>query len=699
MLFLVTGMLAGTESARAEEATEKPDDDDPSRWLKELDVTAGSLEADLKLRELELRDGVRVRLSPYYLRSERIHLSLTPWGVRVVGDGVLTFCPCDDPPLSIGFSGGYAGPPDELIVEDPTLRVFGLPVFWLPYLWLRSPRKIGLTMPTVSFRGADGLFLGQGLHLPIGAGMELAVGAYTRGGFASTLDFATTRTLTLMRFDFRSAPAVGARDDLPSGVGLSIDAHGDVGDLGNEKGAHAPSLTWDVDAIRGARGLRTTLELEPLARPYDRASALARLGPLALGVDVLDRRGEALDSYSFAHPYAGLAFGGGLGTIGAATFTSFVGPRIVRFRRADWISDVGLGVELGTPFGVFLTHATTQVDARGAHSGGGPSTPEAGDGRGAAVVAEGKLELSLPLARRLSLVRAAGGPPVLHIIEPLLRFSGVAVRGGGDREALAGFIGTPLLLSTPSARDAPGALDGAPLDATTAIAGLAALGARSSIGAMSGGIAPGTDPWIGKLTAELSLGVLAQPTHRDAAFSGDLRFDTRTTSGSGIHTALSGALARSMVSGDDRTLGWLALGRFRWDTSREGLRLELRSALRGELPVLGAWALLGADAAPRLATITGLYTPGTTAGIGAGFPIGLGMRLGGDVDAYADRFRGLFEKGEPRLLDVHGTFRYRHPCGCFRFGLRGGHVVGREGIDVFANLELAQVGVNDPRDW
>ena len=69
-------------------------------------------------------------------------------------------------------------------------------------------------------------------------------------------------------------------------------------------------------------------------------------------------------------------------------------------------------------------------------------------------------------------------------------------------------------------------------------------------------------------------------------------------------------------------------------------------------------------------------------GGGLGFPIGLGMRIGGDVDVFTTDARAF------DLLDVHSTFRYRHPCGCFRFALRGGHVVGREGVDVFANLEL-----------
>ena len=72
-------------AGRASAQDDVPPDEDPSRWLKELDLEAGSDEADLRLRELDLRDGVRVKLPPYYLRADRIHLSLGKFGVRVKG--------------------------------------------------------------------------------------------------------------------------------------------------------------------------------------------------------------------------------------------------------------------------------------------------------------------------------------------------------------------------------------------------------------------------------------------------------------------------------------------------------------------------------------------------------------------------------------------------------------------------------------
>jgi hypothetical protein len=314
-------------------------------------------------------------------------------------------------------------------------------------------------------------------------------------------------------------------------------------------------------------------------------------------------------------------------------------------------------------------------------------------GRAAAVAGEGRIELSLPLARRLALARAVSGPPVLHIVEPLVRASGVIARGGGDAEALAGSPIAPLF--------AQGLASGP--DPRTISAGLLAAGLRTSIGAMAGGIAPGRDPWIGKIGAELSFGALFSPDRRDSIAAGELTVETRDSSGGGFAVGLQGAAARSILPASElvvpRDIAWLGLGRVRYDTSREGLRVELRGAVRGELPVIAARAILGAEVAPRLATATGLATPGSTLGLGAGFPIGFGVRIGGDVDVFGDTLRDVFRKDESRLLDVHGTLRYRHPCGCFRFGLRGGHVVGREGIDVFASLDLARFDPADSRDW
>ena len=525
---------------RSAAAQDLPPDEDPSRWLKDLDLEAGSVEADLRLRELDLRDGVKVRLHPYYLHADRIHLSLGKWGVRVKGFGLLTFCPCEDPPVAIGFSGGWAGPPDELIVENPTLRVLGLPILWLPYLWLRSPRKIGLTTPDVSFRGPDGLFLGQGLHLPLGKGLELAAGTYVRGGFALSADLATEHTSTLIRFDYRSTEAVR---DVPGGAGLSIDSRGVVG-----------TTTWDVDAIRGARGLRTTLDLEQLARPYDHADGIARVGPVAFGVSALDVRGAPMDAMSVTRPWVGLAAAIPTGRIGGSNGSITFGPRFVRGREAELISDATLAQVLAAPLGVAAMAVSLRADGRVARSGG----------RLGAFAVDARSELSLPLARAFAIKRTAGGPPLVHVIEPLLRVAAVSAALSGDRAGLPGFVAAPAF-----AED------------ITRNALLAALGARTSLGTFASGLAPGHDPFIGKLAGEVAAGVLATDGRRDGAISGELSWGTRSPDGGSTLVALQGATTRPI---DARAgVGWLLAGRTRWDASRNGFGAELRGAARGDL--------------------------------------------------------------------------------------------------------------------
>jgi hypothetical protein len=631
-----------------------PPDEDPSRWLKELDLEAGSAEADLRLRELDLRDGVKVRLPPYYLRADRIHLSLGKWGVRVKGFGLLTFCPCEDPPVAVGFTGGWAGPPDELIVENPTLRILGLPVLWLPYLWLRSPRKIGLTTPDISFRGPDGLFLGQGVHLPIGHGLELGAGAYVGGGFALRGDLATERSTTNVRFDFRRASDVGDRD-VPSGAGLAIDSHGIIG-----------KTAWDIDALRGARAVRTTLDLDSIARPYDHADGIARVGPVAFGFSALDVRGAPIDTAYMARPWVGLAASMATGTIGATQGSIAFGPRFVASREAETIADASLAQILAAPLGAASMDIALRADGRVGRSGE----------RLAAGVLDGRAELSLPLARAYALQRAAGGPPVIHVIEPLIRASAVHAAISGERQGLSGFVAAPAFAE--SARSAL----------------LGSIGARTALG--TAGLAPGRDPWIGKLAGEIAAGVLLTD-RRAAALSSELSFTTRHVDGGSTLIALQGAGTRALD--DRRGYGWLVAGRTRWLYSRTGFGAELRGAARGDLSVLAGWALLGAELAPRLTTATGLNAAGATYGAGTAFPLGFGFRIGADVDVYGTSTRALFDRGGTHLLDVRGTLRYRHPCGCFRMAIRGGHVVGREGVDIFASFELAKTDPNDPRDF
>lgn len=696
VLFSLLAAVTTVTVARADERTppappvsSPASADDPTHWLKELDVEAGRLEADLPLRELDLSEGVRVRLSPYYLRADRIHLSLSPWGVRVVGDGKLSFCPCDDPPLTIGFAGGWAAPPDELIVESPTLRFFGVPILWLPYLWLRSPRKIGLAIPEISWRGRDGVFFGEQLHLPFGEGLELGAGIYASGGFAGSVDFATTTTFTRVRLDVRGGSSVessGGASGVPSGLGLSADAWGTLG-------TGALRLRWDIDAVRGPRGPRTLLALEPLARPFDRGVAEVSAGPIAFGVAATSARAGPLERLDDLAPWAALGGGGSIGSIGAWSAGLDAGPRFVRGAGGDLLLDGGARLALAGPTWPVTWRSELRVDARGGRpfatsdaQSSSVASIGAGEERGGALVGEARVEASLPLARALDVERARGGPPVLHVIEPLVRAAFVSALAQGPERLLVGF---------PAAAIFEPQADAATTSARRA-AGTAAVGVRTSLGTLGGGVAPGRDPFVGTLRGELVTGGLALASRRDAILAGNLAVDLHHADGGGVDLRVDGALARP-ADGRDLGFAYALLGSARWSASRDGVGLELRGAARSDLPPLGVLAVLGRDLSPWLSTPAWLARSGTTGGISAVLPLGAGLAVSGGGDAFAPSLRAL-RVADVSLLDVHGAVRYVHPCGCFRLALRGAHVIGRGGLDVFATVELAQRAPADPRN-
>ena len=150
-------------------------------------------------------------------------------GILVEGDGRLTFCPCLGTPIALGFKSATVAPPGDLFLTSPRLEIFNVPVFWLPWFWLRAPSRVGLLPPQIEWRGADGLFLGGGVHLPWHAGsrdvvVDLSGGGYVNGGFAVEAVAKTDSTTTRVRFD-RLPQSV--RAGLPGdGSGLVVDARG-----------------------------------------------------------------------------------------------------------------------------------------------------------------------------------------------------------------------------------------------------------------------------------------------------------------------------------------------------------------------------------------------------------------------------------------------------------------------------------------
>ncbi len=274
------GLLART--AGAQETT-------PQATIPEdLPVAFGAdeLSVDARSKAVEVRGNVHVDVPPFHLQADALDLRRGPVGVDVEGHGKVAFCPCLGTPLAIRFRRATSFPPHDLVLRDPGLEVFGVPVAWLPVFWLRSPGKPGLLPPAVAWRGSDGFFAGGGLHLPLfpgdlERGLDLRAGGYAEGGAAVE---GTLRT-------WGSTTTVGV-DDLRADVGLRLTSRGatSAGSV-----ADGEAATWSVDALRGARAVRATTDVDAASRPFDRATATVAWEPdgwlIASGIRAAALRG------------------------------------------------------------------------------------------------------------------------------------------------------------------------------------------------------------------------------------------------------------------------------------------------------------------------------------------------------------------------------------------------------------------------
>lgn len=292
--------------ARAQAAAPAPEPP-PAPAPYWVDFEAGHVVLDPELMQLELSKKVTIRVDRYRLTSERLRLERTRRGVEIHGEGRVAFCPCEDAPVSFGFREAIVAPPTDLFVRNATLRVGDVPVFWTPVLWLRAPDRLGMLPPRLAWRGEDGLLAGGGVHVPLGgkrgptlSALDLLGGGYFEGGIELESRVTTPTTSTRVRFDH-------LRQSL-----LAVDAHGSVASNEGAVGA------FRVDALRGARGLRGTLELEPVARRFDHARAA--VGAAGRGVSgslgglALAPRGSELNRAVAAGPLGELGFGATLGS-------------------------------------------------------------------------------------------------------------------------------------------------------------------------------------------------------------------------------------------------------------------------------------------------------------------------------------------------------------------------------------------------
>jgi hypothetical protein len=261
---------------------------------------ADRLELDPKLSRLELDGHVGITVDRYWLASDHLVMTRGPLGVLVEGEGRVAFCPCANPLFTFGFRRALVAPPTDLLLTGPTLRFGGAPILWLPYLWIRSPQRLGVLPLRVAIRGSDGFFLGSGVHVPLGPdALDVGLGGYVKGGVEADARLATPRTTSSIRWDYFHQSLLAA--DLRGA--LSPEPFG--------------AVTWSVDALRGRRALGGPILLEEAAQRDDRArfSAGYSDGTATAGLSFLAdaNRGGPIGSVDAYGPGAHAGFGTALG--------------------------------------------------------------------------------------------------------------------------------------------------------------------------------------------------------------------------------------------------------------------------------------------------------------------------------------------------------------------------------------------------
>jgi hypothetical protein len=392
---------------------------------------ADTVSFDPKERSLELSGDVRIDSDPFHLRSQHIKLSRTRWGIEADGGGRLAFCPCLGTPLTIEFEKAIVAPPGELILQKPKLEVYGVPVMYLPWFWMRSAEKIGVLPPDLAYRGHDGFYVGDGVHLPWkdrGAreSLDLRGGAYLVGGFVADARLLTPVGTTKVRWD-----------RLRGQDGLQVDARGAT-----------QSVAWDADVLRGRRAVVMTTNLDAAAKPYDRASAAASLDadPIVAqaGYRAITRRGGDLERIDTSGPFVALRSSGGTapGPLQATWDATVEGGALTSLRTSTLSYARGeLGGLATTSFGPVVT----SLSARGAGALANEADRSGTDATGAA-----RVRFGLPLARAYEpadLDPHDRNDPIVHIMEPfaetgILYASGDALLGTLPGRGMAVVDGT-----------------------------------------------------------------------------------------------------------------------------------------------------------------------------------------------------------------------------------------------------------------
>ncbi|HEY4103157.1 MAG TPA: hypothetical protein VGM44_04670, partial [Polyangiaceae bacterium] len=315
-------------------------------------------------------------------------------GVEVDGTAAVAFCACDDPPIQLRVQKALLAPPTDAFFTNTTLLLGGVPIFWLPALWLRAPTRSALIFPRVAYRGADGLFVGDGVYFPLAVddgrvtkSLTLDAGAYLVRGARLGAELDTAGSTSRVAWDHVEHTA------------LEVDAHGSA-TLADA------NFAYRVDALRGARAPVESSSLEVAALRSDRARvSVSHVDAFALGFGARADapRAGALRDFGAAGPELYLGAAQALGD--SASYDAFGTAR----------STVMSGNHSQTALG---ERATLSATARPGPLGVGLTAAQSGELQVGEVRTDGTLRAGAQARIGLPLLRRFG--TLAHFVEPVL---------------------------------------------------------------------------------------------------------------------------------------------------------------------------------------------------------------------------------------------------------------------------------------
>ncbi len=605
---------------------DRPASSQPEADPTTLPVAFGADELHVEADSLDATGHVRVDEPPFHLTSDALKLRRVAIGAQLDGDGKVAFCPCLGEPLAVRFTGATVAPPHDLILRNPVLEVFGVPLAWAPVFWLRSPGRIGLLPPDLAWRGADGFFAGGGVHIPwrqgdLVRGLDLRAGAYFEGGAVVDGLLRTTTTETRVRWD-----------DLRGANGITIEA---TGATAIANGDRDDSVSWTVDALRGQRAVQSTTDLDAAAKPFDRATAEAawRVDGWSIGSQVraVALRGSDLLEAGVAGPVLSVRRSDALGSSGAYDATLEGGA----VAGGDYGTTTFARAEAGALLAARAGPAGLSLDLRGLGDVADDGLRDGVDG-----FAEARAAVALPLARPFD--SADPGDPWIHRTEPRLEAAAFAAHTDG-------------VLVVPFGRGAPDALG-------DHAAWIGAAGWSNRVGRAGSRAAADVDVAAGAIGDAQGVRPLLRARGTiDGPWVGLLADFARVVPIAGFDEGASAGGA------------FIATGRVGPST---GLHLTVHAAERDGVDPYEARAL---TEVPLEAASGFLSAAGWTGGARAGLPIGarITTRGGADVD---------LETG--RLVAAAGALELHDPCGCVVVRASAAHRIGREGVDVWVSVDL-----------